>query len=294
MKSIKNYKDRFFSLLESEMGNVKPLIVEQVSDDEREIIVKKVVDTFGFDKTNEEDGDGIKKITLKKKIGGDKELGLLLGFNDPNSAMSNVIVLIPFLKKEGGMFQKATKEIFGGNEEFISIPSKDFNNSGMAKIAQMLELIDEHGYGDEFGEESADYTEMIKDLMEKNGFSQVKTDDGSMLFVKKINQGKSFLIKIKEEGSMVKILPLVFDHEAHKNPIFYGKELPVRVGTINIERNQRDNPEVLSLDIDKEDISGSESKITQAIEKGERLAKEYMSKFDAMKKLEDDSDFKLR
>ena len=28
MKNIKNYKDRFFSLLESEMGNVKPLISE--------------------------------------------------------------------------------------------------------------------------------------------------------------------------------------------------------------------------------------------------------------------------
>jgi hypothetical protein len=28
MKNIKNYKDRFFSLLESEMGNVKPLIFE--------------------------------------------------------------------------------------------------------------------------------------------------------------------------------------------------------------------------------------------------------------------------
>lgn len=294
MKNINKYRNRFFSLLESEMGNVKPLIVEQVSDSERDIIVKKVVDTFGFDKTNEEDGDGIKKITLKKKLGGDKELGILLGFNDPNSAMSNVIVMIPFLKKEGGMFKKATKEIFGGNEEFLSIPSKDFNNSGMAKIAQMLELIDEHGYGDEDSSESADYSEMIKDLMGKNGLTEIKTDDGSMLFVKSIDMGKSFLVKITEQGSMVKILPFVFDHEAHKNPIFYGKELPIRVGTINIEKDQKENPKVLSLDIDKEDISGSESKINQAIETGGRLAKEYMSKFDAMKKLEDDEDFKLR
>lgn len=294
MKNIKNYKNRFFSLLESEMGNVKPLISEQVSDSERDIIVKKVVETFGFDKTNEEDVDGIKKITLKKKIGGNKELGILLGFNNPNTPMSNVIVLIPFLKKEGGVFQKATKEIFGGNEEFLSIPSKDFNNSGMAKIAKMLELIDEYGYGDEDSAESADYTEMIKDLMKKTGFQESKTDDGSMLFVKGIDQGKSFLIKIKEEGSMVKIFPLVFDHEAHKDPVFYGKELPVRVGTINIETDQTDNPKVLSLDIDKGDISGSESKITQTIETGERLAQEYKGKFDAMKSLEDDSDFTIR
>ena len=31
-KEIKNYKNRFFNLLESEMGNVKPLIVESEED----------------------------------------------------------------------------------------------------------------------------------------------------------------------------------------------------------------------------------------------------------------------
>ena len=291
MKNIKNYKDRFFSLLESEMGNVKPLITE-ASDSAENNITNMFEKDFGFYKANEEDKDGTKQITFKKEFG-DKVLGILIGLNPEGEALSNLIIVIPFLKKEGGVFTKITSEVTGTDEKFIGISEDKFTTEGKDLINKIIDYVESES-GDEGDSESADYTEIIKDLIEKNGFSQVKTDDGSMLFVKKINQGKSFLIKIKEEGSMVKIFPLVFDHEAHKNPIFYGKELPVRVGTINIERNQRDNPEVLSLDIDKEDISGSESKITQAIEKGERLAKEYMSKFDAMKKLEDDSDFKLR
>lgn len=300
MKNIKNYKDRFFSLLESEMGNVKPLIKEDTTTSAFQGISQYDIDAtsevlkrdFGLKKTNQEIGNDIIKTRYEKKMRGGKVLAIEITY-DETSRKRTKVLLTPFLMNKGGSFQNITDEVltkFGGKNE-VSDP---INLEIPVTIIKIIERIDEYGVGDDFDSESSEYSEKIKGLMEKNGLSQVKTDDGSMLFVKKINQGKSFLIKIKEEGSMVKIFPLVFDHEAHKNPIFYGKELPVRVGTINIERNQKDNPKVLSLDIDKEDISGSESKIAQAIEKGERLAKEYMSKFDAMKKLEDDPDFKLK
>jgi hypothetical protein len=291
MKNIKNYKNRFFSLLESEMGNVKPLITE-VSESVKNNVMNMIEKDFGFYKANEEDKEGTKQITFKKEFG-DKVLGILIGLNPEGEPLSNVIIVIPFLKKEGGVFEKITSEVTGTDEKFIGVSGDKFATEGKDIINKIIEYVESESGGEE-STESADYTEMIKDLMKKTGFQESKTDDGSMLFVKRIDQGKSFLIKIKEEGSMVKIFPLVFDHEAHKDPVFYGKELPVRVGTINIETDQTDNPKVLSLDIDKGDISGSESKITQTIETGERLAQEYKGKFDAMKSLEDDSDFTIR
>ena len=68
MKNIKNYKNRFFSLLESEMGNVKPLITE-VSESVKNNVMNMIEKDFGFYKANEEDKEGTKQITFKKEFG---------------------------------------------------------------------------------------------------------------------------------------------------------------------------------------------------------------------------------
>ena len=270
MDKIKKYKNRFFSLLESEMGNVKPLIIESI-DESKNIINNLLINDFDFTEDGEEEKDGIIKNQFVKEFG-DKKLSILTMLSNDDSPLSNMIAVVVFLDDE-----KITSKLTNG-KSYESIPFNEFATKGKDLIQKAVDYAQSETGSEEVGGEGKTSFKVFIDLMTSLGMELVGESEDTIKFSKKVGDNKEFLVQIKDIGDNFKITPVVFDIAAFKDPEFFGVKLPVMVGTINIEKNQKDNPTKLSLELPKDGFEKRMNEFKELLNKGEEITREYKGK----------------
>jgi hypothetical protein len=276
---IDKYKTRFFSLLESEMGNVKPLINESI--DERKNSANSVlVDELGFEKVDEEVKDGSTHIQFDRKIG-DNDLSVLVMIQPDEDTMAEVIAVTIFMKKDGGSSEKITSKITGGQSNFVTIPANEFKTEGKELIEQAISFAEE---GVEEGDEGTQAKEEVEKMMSSLGFKTNTTSTG-FRFDKTINDGKRYSVFANFLEGLVSLIPVVIDDVAKDDPVLYGINLPVVVGVINIKKGMPIKSQPVTLTIEDERLKNDSSKIVSAIRDLQKFAEGYKGKAELEKEL---------
>lgn len=269
MSKISKYKNRFFSLLESEVGNVKPLITESL-DENKNIVNNLLTGDFDFTNDGEENKDGNIKTQFSKDFG-DKKLSILTMLSDENSPLSNMIAVVAFLDDE-----KITSKISPDGGNYVAIPAGEFETKGKDLIQKAVDYAESNSGGEEVGGKPS--FESFKSIMSSLGMELLKETEDTIKFVKGVGNNKEFLVQIRDTGDNFRITPVVFDIAASKDPNLFGIELPIMVGTINIEKDQKDNPKLLNLELPKEGTEKRMNEFTELLRKGEEIAHRYKGK----------------
>lgn len=283
--NINKYKNRFFSLLESEMGNVKPLIKESIEENQS-AIEDILVDEYDFEKVGQaqKGGDFNIEVQYDKKIGKNK-LSFLIIFNQEDATISpNSIVVTIFLEEEGkGGSRKITSDVVGGSNNYVIINSDDIKTEGKDIIKRAIDMATKSVTGEKTDEEGTTLN-VFDSMMRSIGLTPMGSTGDTTKYSKKLNDEKSFLVVIKDDGSKFIIKPVVFDHAAQEDPILYGNEIPVIVGTMNIEKKDFKG-KVLGIDVPYDDVKTDESSIKEKLRKQEQIANDYKGKMSLEKEL---------
>jgi hypothetical protein len=283
--SINKYKNRFFSLLESELGNVKPLITESIEENQN-VIEDILVDEYGFEKVGQaqKGGDFNIQAQYDKKFG-NNELSFLIMFNQEDATISpNSIVMTIFLEEEGkGGSRKITSDVVGGSNNYVIINSDDIKTEGKDIIKKAIDMVTKSVPGEKTDKEGTTLN-VFDSMMRSIGLTPMGSTGDTARYSKKLNDEKSFLVLIKDDGSKFIIKPVVFDHAAQKDPILYGNEIPVIVGTMNIEKQDLKG-KVLGIDVPYDDVETDESSIKEELKKQEKIANDYKGKMSLEKEL---------
>jgi hypothetical protein len=280
---IDKYKTRFFSLLESEMGNVKPLITESIEENQTSI-EDILVDEYDFEKVAQaqKGGDFNIEVQYDKKFGKNK-LSFLIIYNQEDAAVSpDSIVMIIFFGEEGkGSAKKITADIVGGTSNFVIIKSDNIKTEGKDIIEKAINFAQE---GVEEDAEGTDMKEEVEKMMSSLGFKTNTTSTG-FRFDKTINDGKRYSVFANFLEGLVSLIPVVIDDVAKDDPVLYGINLPVVVGVINIKKGMPIKSQPVTLTIEDERLKNDSSKIVSAIRDLQKFAEGYKGKAELEKEL---------
>jgi|694.fasta_scaffold147886_5 hypothetical protein len=284
--NVNKYKNRFFSLLESELGNVKPLITESIEGNQS-AIEDILVDEYGFEKVGQaqKGGDFNIQAQYDKKFG-NNELSFVIMFNQEDATISpNSIVMTIFLEEEGkGGSRKITSEVVGGSNTYVIINSDNIKTEGKDIIKKAVDMASKSVPGEKTNDEEGTSLNLFDPIMKSLGLTPMGSTGDTAKYSKKLNDEKSFLVLIKDDGSKFIIKPVVFDHAAQEDPILYGNEIPVIVGTMNIEKKDLKG-KVLGIDVPYDDVKTDESSIKEELRKQEKIANDYKGKMSLEKEL---------
>jgi len=136
-------KYRFKQLLESTMGNVKPLITE---NENKSLINNLLTSDFDFTNDGEDEVDNFIRYRFSKKLG-DKTLQILHITGDENSPFSNVIAVAAFLDDE-----KITSKISPDGGDFVDIPAGEFKTKGKEFIQKAVDYAESNSEGEDESE----------------------------------------------------------------------------------------------------------------------------------------------
>lgn len=277
MKTINNYKNRFFNLLESEMGNVKPLITESV-DEVKSLVNRVLVDKLDMEKVTESENEGNISTQYEKEIG-DTKISVLVMMDNTDGPLKDMIGMKIFKSTNGGSDENITSELTGGDSSYVTILKNEFEKDATPLISKALG-VDNIGGGEDDNQIGAKIDlDYFKDLLDNFGFSKsTEIQPGVYQFSKKLRDEKAFVVYIFDKGEFYSFIPVVFDIEAKKDPSLFGVEIPPVVGTLNIERGLPFTSEPESMNIKSDKLDLSKSDIMTLIKKGFEAAEKYRGK----------------
>lgn len=285
MKSINKYRNRFFSLLESEMGNVKPLIVESTFSDDEKDVLETQLGGLGFDKVADEEKNGMSQLQYDMEVTGIETVSsgqspkgknpklsvLIMSDSSDGSDDQKTIAITIFLNDE-----KITSKITGGNSNYVTMPWNDFKTDGYELIKDAIEF----AKSDTEEKQKVDYNKSYFDkILSGIGFGKSEETKSGFIFSKKLKDEKAFLFLIRKSNGLVVITPAIMDIEAKKDDNLFGTKIPSIVGTINVEKEMPLTSEPKNIIIPESELDKRDDEIRDLAEKGIEIAEKYKGKF---------------
>jgi len=274
---------KFKKLVRSNLGNVKTIISESISENKTKID-RLLVDELDFVFKKEQKKGNFTYLQYDRTIQGDK-FSVVLILNPDGDSYENLIILTIFLTKEGRESEKITSKVSGEPNGFVAIESEKFSEEAKNLIKKALLMTSSH---EEIKTELPIVSfDSFKSMLEPLGFDNMSDKGNHYTFMKNLQDYKSFKLFIIVKGERVIFCPIVIDEEAKKDSSLFGGTIPINIGTINIEKDSSLKSDPMTLIIPTSEIESKKEFIIEFVRRSIDVANRYEGKHQHLKKWND-------